>query len=123
MEEKTTLILGASPNNKRFSFLAAKKLVAYGHKIVLVGLQKGEIEGNIIHDINSKPIFEEIDTITLYMNPHNQIKFYDYIFELDPRRLIFNPGTENPDLVQKAMQRNINIVFDCTLVMLNTGNY
>src|ERR1039458_5408444 len=114
-----TLVLGASTNPERYSFLAVKSLTDHGHEGVPVGLKTGSVNG--IEILNGKPELTDIDTITLYLNPANQLDWYDYILNLHPRRIIFNPGTENPKLEQFAQERGIQTVIACTLVMLSTG--
>ena len=117
------MILGASNNPARFSFLAANRLKQYNHEIVPVGLKQGEVAGELILDIRDKPIIRDVDTITMYINPRNQESYYDYILQLNPRRIIFNPGTENEELVRAAREKNIRIEYNCTLVMLSNGSY
>jgi predicted CoA-binding protein len=118
---KKTLILGASTNPERYSNIAAYKLVSHGHPIVNVGLKSGEVAGvaielpEIIHD--------DIDTITLYLGPANQLPYYEYILKSNPKRLIFNPGTENPELETLAEEHGIETTEACTLVLLSTGQY
>ncbi|MCS6833332.1 MAG: CoA-binding protein, partial [Flammeovirgaceae bacterium] len=116
-----TLILGASPNPTRYAYIAAQRLMEKGHPIVLVGIKKGEING--IPILNHREIQPNIDTITLYLSPENQKEWYEYILNTHPKRLIFNPGTENDELAQKARQKGIQTVEACTLVMLSLGNY
>ena len=72
---------------------------------------------------NGQPDIEGVDTITLYMNPQRQEPLYDYIIGLNPKRIIFNPGTENPVLMKMAKDAGIEPVVACTLVMLATGEY
>lgn len=121
MTSKKTLVLGASPNPDRYSFLAVNKLANYGHAVVPVGIKKGKILD--IEIINEKPAVEDIDTVTLYLNPTNQVPYYDYILSLNPKRIIFNPGTENRELEEIARKKGIDILQACTLVMLSTGQY
>ncbi|NMH29534.1 CoA-binding protein [Flavobacterium silvaticum] len=118
---KKTLVLGASENPMRYSNLAINSLVHRGHEVAAVGLRKGEVAGIEIH--NSKQDFDGIDTVTLYMNPKNQEPYYDYIIGLAPNRVIFNPGTENPELIRRLRENNIEIEVACTLVMLSTNQY
>lgn len=119
--KKKTLVLGASSNPARYSYLATQRLRAHGHPVVAIGKRIGTI-GDV--PIEKDHITAEgIDTITLYLNPTNQVEYYDYILELQPRRIIFNPGTENEDLARKAKENNIEPVYGCTLVMLSIGNY
>jgi predicted CoA-binding protein len=120
---KKTVILGASPNPARFSYLAANLLHRKGYDIVPIGIKKGTSAGKDILDIRKRPFIENVHTITLYMNPGNQVPYYDYILQLKPERVIFNPGTENKDLEKLARSRQIEVVSNCTLVMLNSGSY
>lgn len=121
MEKKKTLVIGASENPARYSYLAVERLNAKQHPVIALGLKKGSIGNTVIE--TEKKSFEDIDTITLYINPQRQKEYYDYILSLDPKRIIFNPGTENDELAALARQRNIKPVEACTLVMLSTGQY
>jgi len=121
MKKKKTLVIGASVNPARYSYLAVKKLTAHQQPVVALGLKKGLI-GDTAIEIERKP-FEQIDTITLYINPTHQKDYYDYIFSLQPKRIIFNPGTENDELFALAQQKGIKAVEACTLVLLSTGQY
>jgi len=117
-----TLILGATPNPQRYAFLAANKLVKNGHEIVNVGIKKGEVAGAEI--LNGTPEVEDIDTVTLYVGPKNQEPYYDWLVdEVHPRRIIFNPGTENAELAMRARKAGIETEVACTLVMLASGVY
>lgn len=121
MKLKKTLVLGASDNPARYSFMAINSLVRRGHPVVAVGLTGGEVAGI---PISKEPTgFEDVDTITLYLNPKNQEQYYDYILGLNPDRVIFNPGTENPELYRLLRERSIIPEVGCTLVMLSTGQY
>ncbi len=121
MSSKKTVVLGASTNPQRYSYLAVNKLVNYGHEVVPVGIKKGAINGLDIK--NDTPVVEEVDTVTLYLNPKNQEQYYDYILSLKPKRIIFNPGTENAVLEAKVAEQGIQSQRACTLVMLSTGMY
>jgi hypothetical protein len=121
MENKKTLVLGASENPERYSNLAVKKLLAHQHTVVAVGKRKGSIE-NVTIETAQKP-FENIDTVTLYLNPTHQQEYYNYIFSLHPKRIIFNPGTENEELENLAKQQGVIAQEACTLVLLSTGQY
>ena len=121
MEKKKTLVIGASTNPERYSYLAVQKLTAYEHPVVALGLKKGLI-GNTEIETERKP-FEQIDTVTLYINPFHQKDYYNYILSLEPKRIIFNPGTENDELAELAGKNNIETVEACTLVLLSTGQY
>lgn len=118
---KKTMVLGATPNPSRYAFRAVNRLQSAGHEVVPVGIKKGEVGG--IEILNGRPEVEGIDTITLYIGPKHQPEWYDYIFELKPKRIIFNPGTENVELVKLAQSKNVETEIACTLVMLSIGNY
>jgi predicted CoA-binding protein len=123
MDRKKIIILGASPDPARYSYMAAHALSKKNYKIVPVGLQKGEVAGNTILDIRTRPYVEHADTITIYMNPRNQKDYYEYVLSLAPRRIIFNPGAENDNLSDMAARQHIEVVNDCTLVMLRSGYF
>ena len=118
---KKTLVLGASDNPERYSFRAAHMLKNHGHEVVPVGIRKGTVAGMDIHTDRPQPT--DIDTITLYVGPRNQPVWYDYILDLQPKRILFNPGTENPELQRLAQQRGILTEEACTLVLLSIGQY
>ena len=118
---KKTVVLGASDNPARYSYLALRKLQAYHHPIVAIGKKSGKV-GDVNIETDHMPV-EAVDTVTLYLNPQNQREYYDYILELKPNRIIFNPGTENDDLIKRAKENGIEPVVGCTLVMLSTGMY
>ncbi|CAN5259638.1 CoA-binding protein [soil metagenome] len=121
MESKKTVILGASDNPARYSYLALKKLTRHNHPVVAIGKAKGRVGD--IPIITDRPVSADIDTVTLYLNPQNQKAYYDYILSLKPRRIIFNPGTENEELEELAKKQGIKTMEACTLVMLSTGQY
>jgi predicted CoA-binding protein len=121
VREKKTLILGATPDSSRYAYLAANRLVRTGHPIVNVGIKKGEVAGVAIEP--AEDVHSDIDTITLYIGTRNQPPLYDYILATNPKRIIFNPGTENPELRRMAQERGIETISACTLVMLSTGEY
>ena len=118
---KKTLVLGASSNPSRYSYLALNRLVHYGHPTVAVGRRKTAVAGVDIE--KEKVPFENVDTVTLYLNPTNQKEYYNYIISLKPKRIIFNPGTENEELYRLARENNIQTMEACTLVLLSTGQY
>ena len=121
MKEKKTLVLGASENPARYSNMAIQRLRRHGHPVVGVGLRAGSVDGVEIQ--TGQPTVEDVDTITLYMNPKNQEPYYDYILGLKPKRIIFNPGTENMVLQHLAEEQGIETDMACTLVMLSIGQY
>lgn len=118
---KKTLVLGASPNPIRFSHKAVKSLVRHGYEVVPIGIREGDIMWQKI--IIGKPIIKDIHTVTLYLNSDNQKEYYDYILQLSPKRIIFNPGSENQELIELSMKNNIEVSIACTLIMLNSNNY
>lgn len=120
-EKKKTLVLGASDNPSRYSYLALQRLQSYQHPVVAIGKKKGAV-GNVYIETDKKE-WNDIDTITLYLNPVHQQQYYDYILSLKPKRIIFNPGAENDELAEMASVKGIEPVEACTLVMLATGQY
>ncbi|QNH63962.1 MULTISPECIES: CoA-binding protein [Hymenobacter] len=118
---KKTLVLGASDNPSRYSYQAVHRLQRHGHEVVPVGIRKGQVGGLDIR--LDRPAANDVDTVTLYVGPQNQPAWYDYILDLKPKRIIFNPGTENPELERMAQERGIRTEEACTLVMLSVGQY
>jgi predicted CoA-binding protein len=121
MADKKTLVLGATPDSSRYAYMAANKLVTHGHSIVNVGIKTGEVAGIRIE--KPETIHPDIDTITLYVGPKNQPPLYDYIINTHPKRIIFNPGTENSELRRMANEKGIETDYACTLVLLSIGEY
>lgn len=118
---KTTVILGASPKADRYSYMATERLSNHGHPVFPIGIKAGQIGNNEI--ITDRPMVENVDTVTLYLNPTNQEDWKQYILTLQPKRVIFNPGTENPAFEDELRQQNIEALEACTLVLLSTGLY
>lgn len=118
---KKTLIIGASPNPSRYSYKAAHMLQRFNHDIVNVGIKKGQVAGVEIE--MPEKIHHDIDTITLYIGSALQAQYHDYILATKPKRVIFNPGTENYNLEKLLVENNIEPVIACTLVLLSTGQY
>lgn len=118
---KKTLIIGASPNPERYAYRAAHMLTSKGHDIVNVGIKNGSVAGVEIE----KPgvVHSDIDTVTLYIGPYLQTQYYDYILKTKPKRVVFNPGTENAELEGLLVANGIEPVEACTLVLLSTGQY
>ena len=119
--KKKTLVLGASDNPSRYSYLAIRRLRSYGHPVVAIGRKAAIVED--VPVIKEKNPLTDIDTVTLYLNPAHQKEYYDYILSVKPKRIIFNPGAENDELAQLAQNNNIEVMEACTLVMLGTGQY
>jgi len=120
-QNKRTLIVGATPNETRYANIATHMLLDFGHEVVLFGIKKGEVRE--IPILNEWPINADIDTITMYINPRLQEQYYEQILALQPKRIIFNPGTENVELVALAKKGKIETLDACTLVLLRTGQY
>lgn len=120
-QPKTTVILGASDNPNRYSYLALNRLKKHGHPVVAIGKKDGVVSGIPIQ--KGTPHVENVGTITLYLNPERQKMYYDYIVSLNPQRIIFNPGTENDELAVLAEKNGIRTMEACTLVMLSTGQF
>lgn len=120
---KKTVIIGATNNPSRYAFLAAERLTRAGHEIVPVGIKKGEVLGETILNIKEEPQISDVDTITMYIGPQHQPEYYDYLIGLNPKRVIFNPGTENPELVRQLNEKGIDSEYSCTLVMIGSGVY
>lgn len=118
---KTTLVIGASENTERYSNMAMKLLQEYGHPVIAVGNKAGIVNGISIE--TGTPHFENVDTVTLYLGPKNQVPVYAYILSLKPGRVIFNPGTENPEFQELLNEKGIAWEEACTLVLLRTGGY
>jgi uncharacterized protein len=119
---KRTLILGASPNPERYAYKATKMLSEHNHSVFPVGIRKGAVGSHEI--LINNPSIKNIDTVTMYVGAKNQPSYYDYIINIImPKRIIFNPGTENQELVLLAKKKGIKTEESCTLVLLSIGNY
>jgi predicted CoA-binding protein len=120
-QSKKTLVIGATPKPERYAYIATEMLHDFGHEVVPYGIKKGTIGDYTI--LNEWPNSQKFDTITLYINPTLQEGFYDQILALKPKRIIFNPGTENSALEEMAKAKNIKTLDACTLVLLRTNQY
>ena len=121
MKNKKTLVLGATTKPDRYAYRAINMLVQKGHTVLAIGQNTGEVAGV---KIQTKAIpVKNIDTVTLYLNPTRQRDYYNYIIEAQPKRVVFNPGTENPELYQLLELNNIKAEIACTLVLLATNQY
>ncbi len=118
---KKTLVLGASPNPLRFSNKMVKSLVRHGYEAIPLGIRQGEIIGLDI--ITGKPDLKDIHTVSLYLSPKRQKEYYDYIISLDPKRIIFNPGTHNQEFIKLARDNHIEAITDCALIMIAKDIY
>ena len=117
----TTVVIGASPDSSRASFQVVTSLLANKEHVIAVGIKKGIINGQEI--LLGFPKIKDVDTVSLYVGPANQAHWEDYILSLKPRRIIFNPGTENPAFHERAVKQGIEPLEACTLTMLAVGNY
>jgi uncharacterized protein len=118
---KKTLVLGASPTPTRYAYKAVKRLLSHGHEVVAIGKVEAEIDSVKI----SKEMIDipDLHTVTMYLNPEKQEPYLDYILELNPKRIIFNPGSYNPKLDKLAKSAGIQVMEDCTLVMLDMDDF
>lgn len=116
-----TLVIGASQNPERYSYKAISMLREYGHETLAIGVRKGEVK-DVVFD-TEKVDYKDINTITLYINSQIQKEYYTYIISLKPRRVIFNPGTENEEFEDLLKQNGIESVIACTLVLLRTNQF
>lgn len=117
------MIIGATPDPSRYAYLAAQMLTSYGHEIVPLSIKTGTVSGVEILDIRQRPVVEGVDTVTLYIGPQRQPEWYDYILSLKPKRIIFNPGTENEEFEKMAEAQAIEATEACTLVLLRSRQY
>jgi len=120
-EKKKTLVLGASDNPSRYSYLAVNRLRNHGHQVVAIGKKNAMVADVPIE--KEKKDWDNVDTVTLYLNPTHQQQYYDYILSLKPKRIIFNPGAENDELSDLASKNGIKPIEACTLVLLSTNQY
>ena len=118
--KKKTLVVGASPNPDRYGYKAVERLTMYGHPVYAFGIKKGSVRDVEISDVWPNEAF---DTVTLYLNSERQKEYYDRIIELNPKRIIFNPGTENPDFQERLKKAGIYFEEACTLVLLGIESY
>lgn len=118
---KRTVVIGASDNPERYAYKASMSLLRHGHEVFPVGLKEGNI--GELKILAGQPPIENVDTVTLYVGPKNQQYWMDYVISLKPKRVIFNPGTENDEMENKLEKAGIEVVPACTLVMLSLGNY
>ena len=120
-KNKPTVVIGASPNTDRYSYKATISLQNHNHTVYPIGIRNGKI--NDLDIITSKPNIDNIDTVTLYIGADNQPAWFDYIFSLNPKRIIFNPGTENPEFEALDISKGIEVLDACTLVLLSINQY
>ena len=119
--KRKTVVIGASEKQERTSNQAVQLLSDYGHEVVGIGRKAGQIADTEIQ--TGQPVIAKVDTISMYISPENQTGMYDYLLSLQPKRIIFNPGSENSELAKLAVDNNIVVEEACTLVLLRTGQY
>jgi predicted CoA-binding protein len=118
---KKTVVIGATSNPDRYGYKATRALQNKQHEAIPVGIKEGEING--VKILLGKPEIKDVDTVTLYVGPRHQAEWFDYVIGLHPKRVIFNPGTENLEFENLLNKNNIEAIEACTLVMLSIGNY
>jgi len=118
---KKTLVVGASSDPLRFSHKMIKSLLRHNFDVVALGFREGEVGGLKI--LTGTPDLKGIHTVSLYIGPRNQPALYAYILGLKPARIIFNPGTVNPEFMKLANEQDIEVINDCALAMLSSGEY
>lgn len=120
-KSKKTLVIGASENPSRYAFRAIDRLINSGHEVIAIGRKKGKVGD--VEILTGLPEVQDVDTVTLYINPSIQATYESYILSLNPKRIIFNPGTENPVFIQRVREKGILPEVACTLVMLSIDDY
>jgi predicted CoA-binding protein len=120
--KETVAILGASDDPSRFAFKAKKMLESYEHKTILVNPKLSSIDGETVY-AKVSDIKESVDTLTMYVGAKISDTLIDDILKLHPKRVIFNPGSENLNLENKLKMADIEVVEDCTLVMLQARRF
>ena len=119
--KKKTLVIGASIKPSRYAYIAIKRLLEKDYEVRAIGSKLGLI--GVVRIVTGKPTFKDIDTVTLYVNPERQVEYYDYIISLQPKRVIFNPGTENEEFAALLIKNGIEAEIACTLVLLSIDEY
>ncbi|MFT4660831.1 MAG: putative CoA-binding protein [Patiriisocius sp.] len=122
-EKKKTVIVGSSERPGRYAYLAAQLLDEKGYEFIPLGISEGEVFGREILNIIEKPALEDVHTITMYISWPRQEDYMEYLLSLKPKRIIFNPGTENPKFEVAALKEGIFVEEACTLVLLRTEQY
>lgn len=118
---KSTLVLGASLNENRYSHACVQALVSGKFPVTAIGLREGKINETPV--VTNAPQLSDIHTVTLYLGPENQKTWYRYILELKPQRVIFNPGTENFEFTALLNSAGIESIEDCTIRMIQSGRF
>ena len=120
--QKATLIIGASTNEERYSYKAFYKLKESNHRVYALGFREGMLSDTQIY-IDHQATWTDVDTVTLYLGAARQEPYFEYLVKLNPRRVIFNPGTENEEFENRLKEAGIQTEQACTLVLLDTNQY
>ena len=121
MVDYKTLVIGASVNPNRYSYKVVLKLLDSGIKVIPMGINQGNIADLVIVRHFEKQ--KDSHTVSIYIKPEIQKEYYKYIINLQPKRVLFNPGTENPIFSQILKKHNIYWENSCSLVLLSTNQY
>ena len=120
-EDKKTMVLGVSPDPGKRAHQVCKKLLEKGHTIIPLGIRPGKV--NDISILTEKTQPEEVHTIVIYLRASRQKDWISFILASNPKRIIFNPGAENPELDKIAKEKEIEVLNECTLLMLSSNRY
>lgn len=112
------IVIGVSPNPARYSYQCVEALVHANYEVIAIGIRAGYI--GKIKICTDRPLLKDIDTIILYVNKEVQQNYLDYVLQLNPAKILFNPGTECPEMAQVAIDNGIAIKYDCALVLINS---
>lgn len=116
------LVLGASDNPSRMSCMALRFLYNKGYNLFAVSQKKGLVDNTILHDDSELLLAKDVDLVTVFLKPERQRKYYNYLLSLNPKKIIFNPGTENPEFIALLTEKNIAIVTGCTIALMSNGS-
>ncbi|MCF8331353.1 MAG: CoA-binding protein [Bacteroidales bacterium] len=121
LESKKTMVLGVSPDPSKRAYKVCQKLLQKGHSIRPVGIREGNVENTpiITHETNPEPVH----TVVIYLRAERQKNWIPYIMASTPKRIIFNPGAENEELIDKAKTKGIEILYECTILMLSSNRF
>lgn len=122
MTKKNTLVLGASLKPERYSFQAIHRLRVAGHPVHAIGGVAGQI-GDVVVHTQADESLDDIDTVSMYLQAGRQHVYEAFLLALRPKRVLFNPGTENPALSKILQEAGIATETACTLVLLSTDQY
>ncbi len=121
LTREKTLIIGATTNPDRYSNLVIHRLRAKGYPVLAIGNKSGSVAG--VEILNEKIPMKNVHTVSLYLNAQKQPEYYDYIVSLKPKRVIFNPGTENPEFSSILLENDIEVDEACSMILLASNQY